>query len=83
MTEKKVGANGQKTTKAPQPAKAAAEKKPAGTVKASVTLEQLQREIAARAHQIYVERLAEGRSGDDLSDWLAAEAEIKKKHKLK
>jgi hypothetical protein len=33
-------------------------------------------DIRARAEKIYQERLAKGKQGDDLSDWLQAEKEI-------
>lgn len=69
-----------KSTKPPQPATRSA--KETRDQKSSVTLEELTREIAVRAHEIFEERIAAGLPGDDLSDWLAAEAEIKKKHKL-
>jgi hypothetical protein len=41
----------------------------------------IQEEISTRAHEICMER-GDG-PGDALSDWLQAEREIKKKHKLK
>jgi hypothetical protein len=46
------------------------------------TLEQLQEEIRAKAHEIYLQRISSGEPGDDLSDWLRAEAEIKRKYNL-
>jgi len=36
-------------------------------------------EIRAMAKKIYQERLAEGRAGDELSDWLEAEKRVKAK----
>ncbi|MDW7761906.1 MAG: DUF2934 domain-containing protein [Acidobacteriota bacterium] len=64
-----------KTTKSPKTVKAAprTRKKP-DPVK-------IQEEISRRAHEICMER-GDG-PGDALSDWLQAEREIKKKHKLK
>ncbi len=46
------------------------------------TLEQLQEEIRAKAHEIYLQRVSAGEPGDDLSDWLRAEAEVKHKYNL-
>jgi hypothetical protein len=45
------------------------------------SLEDFMDEIRARANEIYIERA--GGPGDDLSDWLQAEKEIKKKYKIK
>jgi hypothetical protein len=47
----------------------------------NVNLEDFMEEIRARANEIYLER-ADG-PGDDLSDWLQAEKEVKKKYKIK
>jgi len=80
MAERKSGETNRKPAVAGKPA---ASKRTTAVAKPAVTLEQLQREIAARAHQLYEERLAARRPGDDLADWLAAEAEVKKKYKLK
>ena len=46
------------------------------------TLEELQNEIKAMAETVYAERQAKNQSGDELSDWLKAEAKIKAKYKL-
>lgn len=46
------------------------------------TLEQLQEEIRAKAHEMYLGRISSGEPGDDLSDWLRAEAEVKHKYNL-
>ncbi len=46
------------------------------------SLEQLQEEIRAKAHEIFQRRISSGEPGDDLSDWLRAEAEIKQKYNL-
>jgi hypothetical protein len=43
------------------------------------TLEKLQSEIAARANEIYLRRIGSNESGDQLSDWLHAESDIKSK----
>jgi len=48
----------------------------------TISLSDLKNEIDARAHQIYLDRMAAHTPGDELSDWLQAEAEIKKAHKL-
>jgi hypothetical protein len=60
--------------------KAATPKKP---TKKKVDLGEFLEEIRVRAHEIFEARAADGIGGDDLSDWLQAEAEIKKKHKIK
>ncbi|HUX19930.1 MAG TPA: hypothetical protein VMW69_01735 [Spirochaetia bacterium] len=72
MAEKKAS-DGPK--KAPSP-----KKKPAA--KSSITLWELKKQIDERAHQIYLDRISAHKQGDELSDWLLAESEIKKKHKL-
>jgi hypothetical protein len=59
---------------------AAAPKKKAAPP-SNVNLEDFMEEIRARANEIYLER-ADG-PGDDLSDWLQAEKEVKKKYKIK
>ncbi len=46
------------------------------------SLEQVQDEIKALAHQVYLKRIEKNEAGDELSDWLKAESEIKKKYKL-
>lgn len=38
----------------------------------------LRAQIEARAHALYLARTESGRAGDELSDWLAAEAEVQK-----
>ncbi len=86
MAERRSGENSRKPAgegKAAVAGKPAASKRTTSAPKAALTLEQLKREIAVRAHQLYEERIAAGRPGDDLADWLAAEAEVKKRHKLK
>jgi hypothetical protein len=55
-------------------------KKPKVAVPAP-NLEDFMEEIRARANEIYLERA--GGPGDDLSDWLQAEREVKKKYKIK
>ena len=50
--------------------------------KPQVTLEALQDEIRKRAQVIFNERVSKGKGGDDLSDWLKAEKEIKAKYSL-
>ena len=37
-------------------------------------------EVQERAYYLYCERQAKGLAGNDLEDWLSAEAEIKKKY---
>ena len=79
MAERKSGESSRNPAVAGKPA---ASKRTASAAKPTVTLEQLKREIEVRAHQVYEERRAAGRPGDDLADWLAAEAEVKKRYKL-
>lgn len=59
-----------------------AEKKASKKSKSEISLWELKKEIDERAHQIYLDRIAAHKEGDELSDWLQAESEIKKKHKL-
>ena len=61
-----------------------AAKKPSPAKKAAPrpTLEKLQAEIKAKAHQVYLERASRGEPGDELSDWLRAEAMVKKVYGL-
>lgn len=48
-----------------------------------ISLTALKREIDEQAHAIYRERIASHRTGDELSDWLEAEAVVKKRHRIK
>ncbi|MCX7881791.1 MAG: DUF2934 domain-containing protein [Brevinematales bacterium] len=65
------------------PTTASTEKKtPTRGSKKKITLQELQQEIEKRAYEISIERRAQGRHGDELSDWLEAEAEIKAKYGL-
>ena len=41
----------------------------------------LRAEIEARAHALYLERAEAGQAGDELSDWLAAEAQVLKQRR--
>ncbi len=59
-----------------------AEKKASKKAKSDISLWELKREIDERAHQIYLDRIAAHKEGDELSDWLQAESDIRKKHKL-
>jgi hypothetical protein len=63
-------------------------KKPAVTKKSTaspaspkVNLQDFMEEIRARANEIYLKR--GNAPGDELSDWLEAEKDIKKKYKIK
>jgi Trm5-related predicted tRNA methylase len=47
------------------------------------SLWELRKEIDERAHEIYLDRIASHTQGDELSDWLQAETEVKKRHRLK
>ena len=51
-------------------------------VHAASSPDQLKEEIRKTAQRIYSERQAKRMAGDELSDWLTAEAKVKAKHKL-
>jgi hypothetical protein len=53
-------------------------KKKAETPLGSVQAYHLDGEIRATAQKIYEKRCAQGRKGDELSDWLEAEKMVKK-----
>ena len=74
MAEKKIVSTQKKAS--------SAAKSPSTKAKARVSLWELKKEIDERAHQIYLDRISAHAPGDELSDWLQAEAEVKKKHKL-
>jgi hypothetical protein len=44
--------------------------------------ETLQHEIEDVAYQVYEERLASGTPGDDITDWLEAEARVRARYNL-
>ncbi|MFQ3619751.1 MAG: DUF2934 domain-containing protein [Spirochaetales bacterium] len=44
--------------------------------------EKLENEIRERAEEIYLRRISTGEPGDELSDWLTAETEVKQKYRL-
>lgn len=48
----------------------------------SLSLEQFKAETEKRAKEIYLKRQASKTQGDALSDWLAAEKEIKARHHI-
>jgi len=50
--------------------------------KPQISFGQLQDEIRKRAQQVFAERSKKGIGGDELSDWLKAEKDIKVKHGL-
>ncbi len=52
------------------------------TVHASPSPDAIREEIKTMAQDIYSKRQAKQAPGDQLSDWLAAEAKVKAKHKL-
>jgi hypothetical protein len=56
------------------------QKKTVKTAKATSS-ELIEEEIRAMAKSIYAEREAKGLEGDELSDWLKAEALVKAKYK--
>lgn len=70
-----------KTTKTAKTPKTAKTTKAAPRTRKKTDPGKMQEEISRRAHEICMER-GDG-AGDALSDWLQAEQEIKKKHKLK
>ena len=45
-------------------------------------LEKFLGEVQQKAFEIYQDRMKSGKPGDGLSDWLLAETEIRKAHKL-
>lgn len=45
-----------------------------------VNLKQFLHEIEIRAYEIYLERSKHGKPGNEMTDWLAAETEIKRKY---
>jgi hypothetical protein len=62
------------------PRSAAGEKKPSSEQRPSAA--ELKEEIQATAQKIYETRQAHHVDGDEVSDWLEAEAQVKKRHKL-
>ncbi len=46
------------------------------------SLETLQEEIRKTAGEVFLKRTSANKPGDELSDWLQAEKEVKKKYKL-
>jgi Protein of unknown function (DUF2934) len=57
-------------------------KKESRGASAKISLWELKKEIDERAHQIYLDRISSHKDGDELSDWLQAENEIKSKYGL-
>jgi hypothetical protein len=47
-----------------------------------IDLQKFLKEIEKRAYEIYEKRIASNSNGDEFSDWLKAESEIKAKYKL-
>ena len=50
----------------------------AGARPSSVELKFSPHAVRRRAYEVYTKRIAEGRPGDDQSDWLEAERELKR-----
>ena len=50
--------------------------------KVNVDLHKFLNEVEIRAYELYEKRRASNINGDEFSDWLKAEAEIKSKYKL-
>jgi len=48
----------------------------------AVDLQQFLSEIEKRSYEIYVDRKSANRHGDELSDWLQAEEDVKAKYKI-
>ncbi|HPO50730.1 MAG TPA: hypothetical protein PLO89_10425 [Spirochaetota bacterium] len=48
----------------------------------NVDLQQFLSEIEKRAYEIYIERKTNHVTGDEVSDWLKAEEDIKTKYKI-
>jgi len=48
----------------------------------NVDLQQFLSEIEKRAYEVYIERKADHITGDEISDWLKAEEEVKAKYKI-
>lgn len=44
------------------------------------TEEEIQKEIHDKADKIYRDRIAAGKPGDELADWLKAEIEVRRKY---
>lgn len=65
-----------KKAAAPAPAKAKKVDQPA-------SLDDFINEVKAKAFDIYLKRASKGIGGDEISDWVAAEKEIKAKYKIK
>ena len=51
-----------------------------GSSSSKPELKQFLGEIEKRAYDIYLERQKTGKPGDDMSDWLQAEKEVKAKY---
>ena len=47
-----------------------------------VDLSKFLKEVELRAYELYQERIGSDKNGDEFSDWLKAESEIKKKYKV-
>ncbi|MFH0920995.1 MAG: hypothetical protein V1913_11620 [Fibrobacterota bacterium] len=50
--------------------------------KTSVHLDDFFDQVTVRALEIYLERQGTGKAGDDVSDWAAAEKDIKAKYNI-
>lgn len=49
---------------------------------AEVEAPDLEEEIRQRAYELFLARVVSGGEGDDLSDWLAAEAEVRERRRF-
>jgi len=68
--------------KAPSEVKKAPTETKKAAIKDAPEPDAIEREIRAAAQRIFEDRQAKGLDGDEVSDWVRAEAEVKKKHKL-
>jgi hypothetical protein len=53
------------------------------TQKEEISIGKYGEEVSKKAEEVYEKRIAAGKPGDELSDWLKAEKEIKKKYSIK
>ena len=69
------------TTEKKAPAHKAAAKKSEGAP-AKLELKDFLAEVQHRAYEIYLKREKDNKPGDEVSDWLQAEADVRKKLKI-
>ena len=54
--------------------------KPGKSKKAEVSEADIEQEIRQLAYELHLRRVEAGDSGDEMSDWVAAEAEVRKRY---